>query len=124
MLETWWNEAPLTQAHSTSAEVPNELRRIVLDSLKRELDSRRGRAPHVQLGVVVGADDETVERAYMRLAHEFDPNTYTRHGREAVALAREIRVLIEGARIQLRAAPKAPAHFWSRLTRRKIRSDR
>src|SRR5262249_10383929 len=78
---------------------------IVRNSLQRELEARRERAPHAQLGVVVGAGRAAIHRAFLRLRTHFDPSAYATHGAEAVALAGEIRALVEAAYLLLSDPP-------------------
>src|SRR5262249_10130169 len=80
-----------------SRPAPTLLARIVRGSLQRELEMRRDRAPHAQLGVVVDADLPAIHRAYVRLRSHFDPRSYAAYGDEAVALAEEILALVEAA---------------------------
>jgi hypothetical protein len=77
------------------------LRRIVVESLRRELRLRRDRLPHAQLGVPVGAAAGAILAVYGRLRAQFDPKAYTVHGERAEALAREISSLLEAAFLQL-----------------------
>jgi hypothetical protein len=82
---------------------PALLKRIVRESLQRELEARRDRAPHAQLGVMVDADQPTTHRAFLRLRAHFDPRAYATHGPEAVALAGELLALVEAAYLLLGA---------------------
>jgi len=82
---------------SPGAEPDEPVRRIVVESLQRELRLRRDRLPHAQLGVTVGAEAATIEKAFARLTRQFHPEAYTPHGEQAVVLAREISTLVEVA---------------------------
>jgi hypothetical protein len=86
-------------AVGTIGEQP--LRRIVVESLEKELCSRRDRMPHAQLGVAVEAGPAAIHKAFSRLHREFDPDSYTTHGTEAMTLAREITALLEAAWLHL-----------------------
>lgn len=77
------------------------LKRMVRESLKRELEARRDRGPHAQLGVIVGADRSVIQRAYLRLRAHFAPENYETHGEEAVMLATQLRSLVEAAYLEL-----------------------
>jgi hypothetical protein len=91
-------------AQSLAGQVAAEpLRRIVVESLERELRSRRDRLPHAQLGVMVGAERAAVERAYVRLRAQFDPRFYQVHGAVAEELAREIAGLLDAAVLHFRS---------------------
>jgi hypothetical protein len=106
-------------APKPSASASSHLARIVRDSLQRELDARRDRVPHAQLGVDIGADQPTIHRAFIRLRTHFDPQVYRTHGTEAAAIAQEILALVEAAYLMLSnpsadnvhsLAPLAPKH--------------
>jgi hypothetical protein len=82
-------------------EPSQPLRRLVTESLERELRLRRDRGPYAQLGVTIGADSVTIRKAYRRLIAQFDPDAYRVHGENAAAVAREISALLEAAALQL-----------------------
>jgi hypothetical protein len=93
-----WPTAEDARAQPGSAAL---LKRMVCESLKRELEARRDRSPHAQLGVIVGADRSLIRRAYLQLRAHFDPGGYETHGPDAVALAAQLRSLIEAAYLEL-----------------------
>jgi hypothetical protein len=97
------------------ADPPPLLKRMVCDSLQRELDARRDRAPHAQLGVVVDADQPRIHRAFVSLRTHFDPKAYSTHGREAVALAGEILALVEAAYLRLATPASDHVHALAPL---------
>jgi hypothetical protein len=90
-------ELPASEPSGSAQHV----RRIVVESLERELRLRRDRVPHAQLGVSVDANTVGIRRAYLRLRRQFEPQAYTTHGAPAVALAHEIAALLEAAYLQL-----------------------
>jgi hypothetical protein len=93
--------APITDFSSSGSD--ETVRRIVVESLERELRLRRDRLPHAQLGVTVGADAATIRKAFTRLKRQFNPQTYTVHGEQAVSIAGEIAGLVEAAFLHLRS---------------------
>lgn len=118
MADTWPTAegSPVQTVHPKEpAEAPAFLKRIVRDSLQRELDTRRDRAPHAQLGVDVAADQPAIHRAFMRLRTHFDPGAYSTHGPEAVALAGEILALVEAAYLLLSAPASDNVHALAPL---------
>jgi hypothetical protein len=118
MAHLWPIEArrPIGTADRTRRpSAPNLVARIVHDCLQRELETRRDRGPHAQLGVVVDASAPTIYHAFTRLKTHFDPHAYSQYGAEVMALAEKILATIEAAYLLLASqssdavlAPLAP----------------